>query len=189
MKKYKLLMPIFFISLPLLAKDGWLGVSVDELTKSMKIALNVEYGLIVDKVVEGSPAEKANIQVGDILLKIDNIELEEFDALAEYVEDNPGKEVKIKIKRKQEIKDISVKLGERAKEEKYHYFPKMKKWKFDFFWPPTEKEMRKFERKIEELEKNLKKLFEKMNEKYEELPELKPKGKIEVEIPEETENI
>ncbi|MEO0270334.1 MAG: PDZ domain-containing protein [candidate division WOR-3 bacterium] len=47
-------------------KRGWLGVNAYEPAEEIKIALSIDYGVIVKDVIEDSPAYKAGIKKGDI---------------------------------------------------------------------------------------------------------------------------
>jgi len=57
---------------------GYLGVHLDNLSDAMKKALDLDYGVLVEKVVEESPAEKGGIEVGDVILKIDDNDIKDY---------------------------------------------------------------------------------------------------------------
>lgn len=54
-------------------RRGYLGVNLTELTPELRehFGVNEEAGVLVSKVEEGSPAEKAGIKVGDIITSVD----------------------------------------------------------------------------------------------------------------------
>lgn len=112
--------------------EGWLGVYVEELFKPMRIALDVDYGVLVTGVVENSPAEEGGIKEGEVILEINNEKIKDYEDLKSVIEDNPGKEVEIKIKTRGKIKTLKIKLGEI--EEKKH--------KWEFWCPRGKKEIR-----------------------------------------------
>ena len=58
----------------------YLGIAYKMLSRDVAILNNVPQGAYVQDVVEGSPAEKAGIAGGDIILKIDNKKIEEKDS-------------------------------------------------------------------------------------------------------------
>ncbi|RTZ68297.1 MAG: serine protease, partial [Aquificaceae bacterium] len=49
---------------------GWLGVVVQELTPPIAQALGLDHGVIVLKVIPGSPAQEGGLEAGDIILAI-----------------------------------------------------------------------------------------------------------------------
>jgi serine peptidase DegS len=53
---------------------GYLGMEAQKVTPSLakNLALSVNHGLIVNDVTKQSPAEKAGIEIGDIILKVNN---------------------------------------------------------------------------------------------------------------------
>lgn len=94
---------------------GYLGVSTQDLSEAMKIALDVEEGLLVAKIYEGSPAEVSGINVGDLMTKIDGQEIEDHKTLKAIVRAHPNKAVNISLRRKGKIINKTVTLGAREK--------------------------------------------------------------------------
>lgn len=89
---------------------GWLGVSIQAITPELakQFGLQSEKGVLVSDVMEDSPAEKAGLKRGDIILELDGKEFSEPSALRNAVAViPPGKEVTIKILR--EGKQITTK--------------------------------------------------------------------------------
>jgi C-terminal processing protease CtpA/Prc len=116
----KKMLLIAIIALPLLVfaeKEpvGYLGVSTTELNEAMKTALDLEYGVLVEKVHEDSPAEKADINVGDVILEIDEDKITDYKVLKNIVKEKPNIKVKIKISRSKKSITKNVVLGERIK--------------------------------------------------------------------------
>jgi serine protease Do len=71
-------------------------------------------GCVVKEVTEGSPAEKAGIQVGDKIIKFDRETIDEGDELRDLVEGHkPGDQVKLEIVRGSETVPMTVRLGRR----------------------------------------------------------------------------
>lgn len=103
------------IALPLLVfaeeeRIGYLGVIIEELSETMMKALNVDYGLVIKDVVEKSPAEKAGLEAGDVIMKIDGDKIVDYATLKKLVAAKPDKKVKILIKRdnKEQIKEATL---------------------------------------------------------------------------------
>lgn len=94
---------------------GWLGISIQVLTPELAKNLNIktEKGVLVGDVVEGSPAEKAGIQRGDVITEYDGKPIEEPRQLRNLVAiTKPEQEVNIKIIRDNEEKTIKVVISE-----------------------------------------------------------------------------
>jgi serine protease Do len=94
---------------------GWLGVSIQEVTPELakSFDLKEKKGALVSQVVSGSPAEKAGIEQGDIILEFDGKEVSNSKDLPRIVASTPvGKTVTLKVSRNGKITDRQVKLGE-----------------------------------------------------------------------------
>jgi hypothetical protein len=74
----------------------------------------VEDGVLLEAVLEGSPAEKAGVKGGDVLIQFGESKitvLEDFEsALRKH---QPGDRVRVKLRRGQEIIEVEVTLGRR----------------------------------------------------------------------------
>ncbi|HTU89473.1 MAG TPA: PDZ domain-containing protein, partial [Gemmataceae bacterium] len=72
-------------------------------------------GVRVESVTPGSESEKAGLQVGDIVQKIDKTEVKDFQQIiALFRAHNPGDKVAIKVLRGKESKDLSVTVVRRG---------------------------------------------------------------------------
>ncbi|KPJ71130.1 hypothetical protein AMJ52_09020 [candidate division TA06 bacterium DG_78] len=116
----KKLLALTIILLPLMifaeeAVVGYLGISGRGLNEAMQTALGLEYGVLVEKVYEDSPAELAGINVGDVIVKIDNEKMIDFEGLRTIVQENPGKTLKIEISRSGKKLSTTAELGQREK--------------------------------------------------------------------------
>jgi S1-C subfamily serine protease len=97
-------------------KKGWLGVSVQELTPSLRDAMKVgnRPGLLITNVVENSPAEDAGLRDEDVLLSFDGKTVEKADDFVRLVRNTPpDKKVKIKILRDGEEREFEATLEAR----------------------------------------------------------------------------
>lgn len=98
---------------------GWLGVGIQTITEELASQFNLdkEEGVLVNEVFDGEPAQKAGIQPGDIILKVDNALVDTPTSLAKAVAAlTPGKAATLKILRNGEPRDLSVVLSERKDE-------------------------------------------------------------------------
>jgi serine protease Do len=94
---------------------GWLGVTVQTVTKELADHFNLEEGkgALIAGVEKGSPADKYGIITGDVIIKFDGIELAQMSDLPGKVADTPvGKMVNITVIRDNKIKVIRAKVGQ-----------------------------------------------------------------------------
>jgi len=94
---------------------GWLGVSIQEVTPELakSFGLKEKKGALVAQVVSGSPAEKAGIEQGDVIVEFDGKEIADSKDLPRIVASTPvGKAVTIKLSRNGKVLDQQVKVGE-----------------------------------------------------------------------------
>lgn len=94
---------------------GYLGVSTQDLTDAMKIALEVEHGLLVDNVEDGSPSESAGLMVGDIIAAIDDQRITDHKTLKRAVAGRPNDRVTVTFYRRGKKMSKAITLGQREK--------------------------------------------------------------------------
>ena len=76
--------------------------------------LEFDSGIYVAQVIRNSPAEKMGIKEGDIISKIDGIELNKMSELKEYIySKNPNDEITLSIQRNKEKNEVKIKLGKK----------------------------------------------------------------------------
>ena len=95
-------------------KRGWLGVRIQEVTKEIAEVEKLEKpeGALVASVSEGSPAEKAGIKAGDIILEFDGKKVDTMRTLPKLVaQTKVGKKVILQIWRNQKLISKKVLLG------------------------------------------------------------------------------
>ena len=82
------------------AGSAYLGVTVSEITEEASMLYNMPDGLYVSSVIDGSPAQAAGIQTGDIITSIDGSEVTTYDDLAAYLSGkDPGDTVSVTMYR------------------------------------------------------------------------------------------
>jgi len=76
---------------------GYIGVQIREVDESLALSLGMEKptGVIIEKIVEDGAASKEDIKTGDVILKIDNVVVDQPNQLQSYV---AGKTANAKIK-------------------------------------------------------------------------------------------
>jgi S1-C subfamily serine protease len=99
---------------PAYPAEGFLGVSIGDLTEEQKERHDLEGGAYVEEVTEGTPAEKAGLKEGDIITAFDGKPVADGDDLYQKIRrGEPGKEVPVEILRRGERRSLNVKLAER----------------------------------------------------------------------------
>ena len=103
-------------------KRGWLGVRIQEVTKEIAEVekLQKAEGALIASVAENSPADKAGIKAGDIILKFDEKKVNTMRTLPKLVaQTEVGKRVTIKIWRNQKMITKKVILGRLESSEQF----------------------------------------------------------------------
>lgn len=91
---------------------GKLGVVIQPLTPELGKYFDLDYGVIITQVMKNSPAEKAGLKAGDIIIAVNGKKVEDPNDLQKYImRTMPGKKVIITIVRDKEKKDIEVIVG------------------------------------------------------------------------------
>jgi serine protease Do len=92
---------------------GWLGVVVQDLTPPVAEALGLDHGVIVLKVLPGSPAEKAGLKPGDIILEVNGKPVKSVtDLQFEIMKTKPGNKVNLLVLRGDKKLSTEVTIGE-----------------------------------------------------------------------------
>ena len=95
---------------------GYLGVAIENLTflSAQSFGLEEPRGALVTDVTEDTPAETAGLKNGDVILKVDAVEVTKTRDLIEYVASRgPGARVKLKVLRGGKTIEKAVKLAQR----------------------------------------------------------------------------
>ena len=103
-------------------KRGWLGVRIQEVTKEIAEVEKLEKpeGALVASVSENSPADKAGIKAGDIILVFDGKSIDTMRTLPKLVaQTKVGKRVVLKIWRNQKLISKKVLLGRLESSEQF----------------------------------------------------------------------
>ncbi|HZW11409.1 MAG TPA: Do family serine endopeptidase [Phycisphaerales bacterium] len=94
---------------------GWLGVAIQDLSEGLAESFGFESGdgVLVSQVQEGSPAEDAGLEPGDIITKFDGRELTGMDQLRLRVANtDPGSEVELEVFRDGKPRTVEIEIGE-----------------------------------------------------------------------------
>ena len=92
---------------------GFLGIQMNELTEAGAKALGLPdaEGVLVSKVVEDSPADKAGIRIEDVIVSVNGKKTPDMNQLRNLIASiTPGETVEVVIYRKGEKKTLKVKM-------------------------------------------------------------------------------
>ena len=91
-------------------KRPYIGIEVDEETAKLN---DIVVGIYVRSVEDFSPAQKADLRIGDVIIGVDGKEVKTMDELNEIKNSkNIGDTITLKVNRDGTEKDITVTLGE-----------------------------------------------------------------------------
>lgn len=99
---------------------GFLGVQLTDLTPELRKHFGVgeENGVLVGHVEEGSPADKAGVEVGDILVRVDEQPIEgSWDVSRAVRPKKDGETVSLEIVRDGRAQQLTATLAERERRE------------------------------------------------------------------------
>ncbi len=99
---------------------GWLGVSIQPMTTEIAAALGRKdtNGALIAEVLDGSPAQKAGFENGDLVLKLNGRGIASPRDLTRSVSAlSPGEKAKVSVLRNGAEKQLTVTLGQRDQEQ------------------------------------------------------------------------
>jgi serine protease Do len=100
---------------------GRIGVSIQEVTRELAESFGLPKlsGALISFVDKGGPAEKAGIQVSDVILKFDGKIVNESNDLPRIVAGTrPGTKVNVQLWRKGETREVTLSVGEVADDKR-----------------------------------------------------------------------
>jgi serine protease Do len=100
------------------APKGWLGIYVTDIDEETMTKQDLDSGnrVLISDVVEDSPAEKAGLEVDDVIISFDGKEVKGVSQFIRLVErTKPGDEMEVKIIRDKKEKTFSVRMGAERK--------------------------------------------------------------------------
>lgn len=91
---------------------AYLGVNISDVSEDMSKFYNNNFGALVTGVEDGTPAQKAGLKRGDLIIAVNNKEIKSSSELKNTIGTFPPKtEVTIKFLRNKKLKTTEVKLG------------------------------------------------------------------------------
>jgi serine protease DegQ len=98
---------------------GWIGVESQDITPELasNFGLGRERGAIIAGVVRGSPADRAGMRPGDILLAVDGKQVSNTNDMMNLIADlSPGGKARMKVMRKSHETTLDVTVGRRPRQ-------------------------------------------------------------------------
>lgn len=95
---------------------GWLGIEIQEMTPMLAetFGMKTAHGLIIAGIYRNSPAHKAGMEAGDILVKIEGSEIIDANsAMNQIAETMPGSSLNLTVERNGTEMDFQVTIGDR----------------------------------------------------------------------------
>jgi S1-C subfamily serine protease len=156
-----------------LEKRRYIGVYTQDINRELSEHFGVEKGrgVLIASIKEGSPAEKAGLKVGDVIISADGVRVEGVEELSEHVQDKKkGDKVKIEFLRDKKKMSVDVEVEEEEAGQIPELFGFPNEWK-DYldYWDKamtgqykdwTDDYSKAYQRQMEELKKQMKKMDE-----------------------------
>jgi serine protease Do len=95
---------------------GWLGVGIQDLTEELaeNFGAKGKRGVLISQVFQGSPADKAGLKTGDVVLAVNGRRVKETRHLSRRIAAlSPGSKAKLSVLRSGKQRSFTVKLAER----------------------------------------------------------------------------
>ena len=102
------------------SEQAYLGVSGQTIDSSMANQFDMPSGVYVQQVIKSSPAQKAGISAGDVIVSFNGSSVSTMDGLKEKISNlKAGKKVKVVVKRQNQMgtyekKTLTVTLGKKS---------------------------------------------------------------------------
>ncbi|NOZ60258.1 MAG: PDZ domain-containing protein [Calditrichaeota bacterium] len=107
-----------------IATKARLGVHLADLNEDLASYFNVKKGALVIDVEEDSPAEKANVKAGDVIVRVNDEKVDDADDVREIIgEAEPDEEVTVEVVRHGKNEKLTAKLEETENEENFLIMP------------------------------------------------------------------
>jgi serine protease DegQ len=97
---------------------GWIGVGVQDINKELadSFKLPTAKGVLITTIERGSPADKAGVKLGDVLVAVNGKPVGDTVTMLNLVAGlRPGDQARVRVARNQEETDLTVTIGRRPK--------------------------------------------------------------------------
>jgi C-terminal processing protease CtpA/Prc len=140
------------------SSGSWIGVHAQSMTPELREHFGApkDRGVLVAQVVADSPAARAGLKTGDIIVKAGDTDVKEFHDLAAAVsETEEGKTLTLEVIRDRRTQRIDVKVEENPK---WQGMEREVEKAVETFKRGRDEAMRALEKRLEKLEKQLEEL-------------------------------
>ena len=103
----------------------WLGVRTENMPEQLRTYFGAPegVGILIQEVIEESPAEEAGLRAGDVIIRVDRKEINDSADLVRAINYfDPDDEVEFEIIRDKTRKELKIKLGEKQGQFKFHRY-------------------------------------------------------------------
>ena len=100
---------------------GWIGVGVQDMTRELSASFKLPEirGALITEVFRGTPADKAGLKLGDILIAVEGAPVTDSSSMLNLVAAlDPGKQAMFKVVRSQQETDVKVVIGRRPLQQR-----------------------------------------------------------------------
>jgi len=100
---------------------GWIGVGVQDMTRELSESFKLPEirGALITEVFRGTPADKAGVKLGDILIAVEGQPVTDSSSMLNLVAAlNPGKQATLKVVRSQQETEVKVIVGRRPQQQR-----------------------------------------------------------------------
>jgi S1-C subfamily serine protease len=107
-------------------KRGYLGIYPENLDEALYETYNRRTGVLVTEVVKGSPAQRAGLSDGDVIIEFGGTEVIGGSQIRELIKnEGAGTQVELKVLRDGKISDLTAVLGEAKPAFSYSWEPRV----------------------------------------------------------------
>jgi predicted metalloprotease with PDZ domain len=120
----------------------YMGIDLMTLGDQLADFFQVDSGVLVKEVIEGSPAEEAGLQAGDVIVAYDGVDIRgSADLHEELSEGKPGDLVNLSLVRQSVDMDLAVTLAERDFEHNFNFRFEFKDPQIKVLWDKSAAEL------------------------------------------------
>jgi len=97
---------------------GWIGVAVQDMTREFaeSFKLPAVRGALISHVITGSPADKAGVKPGDVLIAVNSTDVKDSASVLNLIAGlDPGSQITLRLIRNREASELQVTTGRRPK--------------------------------------------------------------------------
>jgi serine protease DegQ len=97
---------------------GWIGVGVQDINKEVadSFKLSTTKGVLITQIERGSPADKAGVKLGDVLVAVNGRQIADTTTMLNLIASlQPGAQARVRLARNQEETEVTITIGRRPR--------------------------------------------------------------------------